>query len=353
MNLPENFQNRKNLIIAAVIIVTAVLGIIAYILLKPKPKLEPGSVDQPLGTDIQVSVDIPVDNQPQDLVDKLSVYDIEEIDRTDVIAQFLSSIGKGLLQKEALGTDLVYWKDSPTEDYYLVEYNRIFDDVFFRFENPATPSKLGTSFVTRDTLPNFFTEFINEYFKNDFKFTNFNITTVSEGYRVEANRVVNDIPLERPGSSKYSDYIIVQEDGDIVEGSVTLFTIDSSSAIETALVPVADLGSYLLRKDYPKDFNQGFPIGLDITNFGYNPYDENGDFNGDPPPDFEIPEATSCTADAVNVVYLFNRLGFKKLTPVYRIDCTGEITFGGSQFKVPIVIYANAIDPDVVYVPAQ
>ena len=95
MNLPENFQNRKNLIIAAVIIVTAVLGIIAYILLKPKPKLEPGSVDQPLGTDIQVSVDIPVDNQPQDLVDKLSVYDIEEIDRTDVIAQFLSSIGKG------------------------------------------------------------------------------------------------------------------------------------------------------------------------------------------------------------------------------------------------------------------
>src|SRR5690606_3959842 len=153
--------------------------------------------------------------------------------RTEIVTLFLTSVGKSSLQKELLGSSLVYWRDSPDEDYYIVEYSRIFDDLFFRFEDAATPSELSTTFVTRDSLPSYFTNFVNQYFKGDFQFTNFNITAVPEGYRVEANRLIDGVPLERSGSAKYSDYVIFQEDGDVVEGSITLLTINPSTGIET------------------------------------------------------------------------------------------------------------------------
>jgi hypothetical protein len=354
---------KENIIFLAIILVAILIGIILYLFTTggddTPPKLEPGSVDQSLP--FQEGKTIEINPNDEGFVnevnyDKLPVYELIADNHVDLVRTFLVESGNGTFRQENY-SDIVYqWTANKSDDFYAVEYSVAFDRVFFRFEEGFSPSKLGNQSYSKDSLAQYFTSFAQGYFNSEFEYTDFKVSTVGRDFKIEANRSIDGVPLEVSGFQEFSDYLIVEENGEVSEGQFYLFEYDEKSGVELDLLSPLQLGSVISRDDYPREFNQRAPVGYDPSDFGYEEYplDPGSSFAGDPPLSEsleEIPTVTSCTATGMKVVYFFTNTSTNKLAPVYKIDCHSKVMISDKEYDVPVVIYASAIDPEYVYIP--
>lgn len=324
-----------------------------------EPELEVGSIEQPLQYENNKQIELDeatIENINKDEeITSLPIYDFKKVNHSSLVQNFMVEIGDGFVARKNFDDIVYYW--TPDADYpeYVTEYNAIFDRVFFRFVEPRAVDKVTVS-VSSNDLGAFFSQFVNTYFSKDLEYGQFKISSVGRGFRIEANRMIDGVPLQVQAAESYSDYLVIDSDGRIIEGSFYLFDYDEKSSVEVDLVDIATLGAVISRNDYPLMFQQGDPVGLNYEELGVEAYeyDPESGFQGDAYDlDEEIPQAESCTATRIEIVYLFVNINAEKLAPVYRIDCRGKVTIKEKQYDVPIIIYASAIDPQYVYVPGN
>jgi hypothetical protein len=67
----------------------------------------------------------------------------------------------------------------------------------------------------------------------------------------------------------------------------------------------------------------------------------------------EVDISSQSVLESVELVYYFSDMGFKQLSPTFRIESEGILRQDGKNITVPLIIYANALDPDRVYVPSN
>lgn len=324
-------------------------------------KIEPGSVEQPLpySSDKKIVIDLEDKEVTEEIkYEELPVYQIVKENHYNTVQNFMSDIGMGFATKENYDDIVYYWKEGENTSFYITEYNSVLDKVFFRFETAKSPRSLNVSSVRQEELGNFFQKFAQQYWGRDYKYQNFKVSFEGRNYKIEANRLIGDIPLYISGINTYSDYLVVTSEGKIVEGEFHLFDYDAESGEVLDLVQPDLLASVISRDDYPKEFNQLQPIGFDFSKYGAQEqeYDESGQFLGDLSiTDYSeiIPEVKQCNASKVTLVYLFVNNNSQYITPTYRIDCMGEVIVDKEEYDVPVIIYTSAIDPEYVYVPSD
>lgn len=341
-------------------ILILVIVVILYLLLNPateKPTILPGSVDQPISyeedKDVEVPANIVIKNDLGD--DTLPIFEIIKEDKVGGVQDFLVAAGHGF-DKRISVEDIVYtWSENESGTLYVTEYNSIYDRVFFRFEDSVDFNISSGSILTESDMETFFVDFVHEVWNSDFEYINFNVSLEGNSYRVEANRAIGEYPLEVSGFESYSDYLVVDRDGKVSEGRFYLFEYDTDSAQYLDLLSIDLLDSVINRDDYPKEFNQLTPIGFEEAYPDLNPFQhEDGTTYGDVPAFDAISEMDDldrCTTEKVSIVYLYFTNNYNELSPVYRLDCRGDIVFDGKVFETWAVIYASAIDPEYVYVP--
>lgn len=325
------------------------------------PDIEPGSVDQPLT--FEKDREVVIESEKEEIFKEvtyteLPIYDFRQVDHSNLVQSFLQDVGKGFTPKEEYDQIVYYWRENQEETFYVTEYNSILDKVFFRFKESVTPKKVGISNVSQDQLEQFFLKFAKTYWGSEMEYTNFKITPEGRSFRIEANRLIGEIPLMTSGFLDYSDYLVVENDGQVTEGLFHIFEYDKSSEVTLDLISTEDLSQVISRDDYPKEFNQRAPIGLDPSDLGYEQYenDPESEFLGDAALSDaldKIPEVESCNASRVSLAYFFLNINADKLSPVYRIDCVGKVIVNKKEYDVPVVIYASAIDPEFVYIPGN
>lgn len=319
--------------------------------------LPPGGVDQQFNYDqgAKVSIDPDLTAKIDISEDRYYVYDIQHLNHSDVVQQFMIKIGKAFWTKQQFDEIYYIWQKSSSDTLQLVDYDAIQDKAFFRFDQPVELDLIHNGGVlSTDMLDNFFRDFIKEYFGSTADFSEARISRTGQTYRIEVNRNIDGIQVQNPGFNEYTDYIVIEQDGALIEGQVYLFELGERT--EVSLIDPNLLGSVINRADYPKDINELAPIGLDLTSIGSEPYDPASGFLGDAPPQSDIdkmPTPDSCKVRTIDVVYYYIRATTKNLAPAFRMDCRGTITYEGEQYVVPLIIYANALDPELVYVPGN
>lgn len=353
---------KKNKVVAAIVVGILLLLIIAlsiYLLLGGgEEEIPRGSIDQPFNYEedkkIVINNDVNFSNYNPDSDRSAPVYTINQVNQVDNVKNFLREIGKGLMKIEAYEDVVYYWRENTSQDHYLVEYNALTDRLFFRFESAVDPNLSSTAYIQEDQLEAYFHSFVNTYLNENYKYTDFKISRTGGNYRIEANRLIGKYPLYISGFETFSDYLIIEEDGDILEGQFYIVNYDLGTAKNVDLVNSYGLGSVISRSDYPKEFNQGLIEDFDYTLVNGEPYNPRDGGLGDPPPtplDNSMPELQECTAQSMSLGYLYLSKSFTMLTPAYRIDCVGEVQFRGNRYRASALVYANAIDPELVYVP--
>lgn len=339
------------------LLVIAIALIVMQLIGGEETEIPKGSVDQPFTYETGKQLEIPetVEYTNFDPGDDTTapIYEFALENKVDLVKSFLGSIGKRSMELEEYEDVVYYWRDDPSDDFYVVEYNALTDRVFFRFESAVDPDLNAGGYLSREDLEQYFTAFVHEYWDQSYSYTDFNVTRDGSTYRIEASRLIGKYPLHISGFEEYSDYLVVEDDGDILEGQIYLMNYDLSTAQNVDLITTVGLGSVIGRDDYPKDFYQLEPQDLDGTLLYGEPYTP-AQSAGDPPPtpDGEIPELTECTAEEISLVYLYMSGTYQMLTPAYKIRCAGNVVVEGRSYRTEALVFANAIDPELVYVPA-
>lgn len=191
---------------------------------------------------------------------------------------------------------------------------------------------------------------MQNYFNTSFSYINVSAQNESGNLRITANRDIAGYPLEIAGHFDYSDYIVVDKNGDLIRGKIYLFQYDERKPITLEVLTALQLESVIGRPEYPKEINEFNPIGYE-PEFTYKEgHGGDGSYIG--AYDDKSPTIESCEADNMYLVYYYMNNQYDKLTPMYHVDCMGEKVIEGVAYSVPMLIYASAIDPEYVYIPA-
>lgn len=313
-------------------------------------------IDQPYNYDDSVRIVFDRANIEDNVKqDRANAYTIKKVDHSELIQQFLNKIGKGFWRKRSYDGVFYVWAKDANENFYIADYDPVNSQLFLRFEDPVELEGLSDVTSRLASSPASILEKVfYEYFDMSFNFDEPKVSTFNRETRIEARRLVDGIPLEVPGRSGYTDYLILDQGGRLKEANFLLLELEDASRVD--LFSVELLGQVINRSDYPKDVIVDLPIGLDLTSLGYEPYDYASDFLGDPPPlDLEDVQLTpeTCKVTSIELVYYFVRTTTEKLTPSYKVLCRGEVDVKGKQYSVPVTIFSNAIDPELVYVPGN
>lgn len=345
-------------VFTGVLILLTLLYIFFAFIGSGETEIPEGSVDQPIpvtdGKEVEFNDDTTFTNFEPGRVASAPVYNIEVENKFNTVRAFLTGIGKGFMRLEEYEDVVYYWRDYPEDEVYIVEYNAITDRVYFRFESAVDVNVGDGRYLRTEDLENYFHQYVSTYWDASYRYTDFNISRQGTGYRIEASRLIGSYPLQISGFEEFSDYIVIEDDGDLIEGQIYLVNIDLESAENVSLIEAATLGALINSDEYPKDFYQLAPDDLDYTLIFGQPYSPIDSSLGDPPPTVnqgEIPELESCVAERVTLVYIYLSTHYERLTPAYRVNCVGQIEFRGESYRTEAILFTNAIDPDLVYVP--
>ncbi len=311
-------------------------------------------VDQPFNYDDNVEITVS-DSVVKDveITNKANLYNIDKTDNSILVQNFLNKIGKGFWRKTNFDDIYYVWSEDGGVGHYLADYDISKDSIFFRFEDPLELDEIENIDYKIDTAPTLLMdEVLLTYFDIDVELEDPEVSTYGNEIRMSTRRLIDDIPVEVRGNDSFSYYFVFDIAGRLKEGQVLL-----TSFVEPEKVRIFDieyLGNSINQKAYPKDIIAKLPSDFDLEDLGYEPYEYAEGFYGDPPPyEFDdedlIPE--ECTVTAIELVYYFVRTSVEKLTPVYKLGCRGEVTIEEQTYLVPLTIFANALDPELVYVP--
>lgn len=243
-----------------------------------------------------------------------------------------SNISNFLYEWKNKGGDLVQY-DVKSQSVTIILQNRI--DLF---PNIAAPSD--------SQLNTFLTTFVSKYLGYDYKYLDTNLTRGNGEIKIEGRRDINGYALQTPGSKKYSDYIILDENLKLKSANILLVQFETKASDKLTIIKPSEVNSISSRNDYPREINQGLPEGLPEMKPTYSK-DYSDDFG------LLIPKVASMEMDSIEIVYLYSNVDQKFITPVYRMNGSGKIILSGQTYNVPMVAHLSIIDPDHVYVPSN
>ncbi len=349
-------QNKFYLLIGLGFVFILIMIIWQIVSSEKAEKSDLNTIDQPFSYDDNVSIQF----EDEDLFNEFkkneaNIYSLEANNHSELVQSFLNKIGKGFLKKQNFDSIYYIWSKNTQDNYYLVDYDTVKDFVFFRFEEPIVLDEIKNFESAIFSNPeNILEDFAFSYFNLNFKYETPKVTTIGNEYRIQARRIIDGIPLEVKGQDSFTDYLVFDKSGKLKEGSFLL--ADYTDPVNAKLFPPDYLGSSINRSEYPKDIISKLPSDFSLEDFGYKPYKYEEGSLGDPPPvDFDEQDLipSSCKVTTFELVYYFINSSAEKLTPVYKLGCKGEITFQDKSFTVPVTIFANALDPDLVYIPSS
>lgn len=273
----------------------------------------------------------------------LEVYKIEEVDHSTTIDKFLIKIGKTGYEKSEIGQSLYTWLNGDN----IVDYTPYNQELKYKFTSPFRTT-LNTQFIDEDAVNSFFKQYMNEYFGVAYEYTNGRSTIQGREIRIEASRQVADYPIYLPNQNSYTDYLVVDDRGNVYEGKHSIFEFNIIDNDSIDLVRVENLSRLLNNSSYPKDIFQGYSEDLKniLTQPDVEPIDAADHLTLLP---FPVYSDTS----KVELVYYYSDNSIKYIIPIYRLEATGIITYQGRNARVPLVIFANALNPERVYVRGE
>ncbi|MBI2357187.1 hypothetical protein HYV12_04020 [Candidatus Dojkabacteria bacterium] len=326
-----------------VLIVVVIISIVNSFKKEEKPTDTNYLIETPMQYDGGHSVYIPQTvSGSKSFPNSLPVFQIEEVNHSGELDKFLLKIGKTGFQKDTIGTSLYSWmKGNETLEYIPFQ-----QQLTFKFTD-SFKTNITTQFSDSEDVNKFFEKFMLEYFGVTNKYINGKAIVEGKRIRLEVNRNVNNFPLYLQNHNSYTDYLVVDSNGGIYEGGFTLveYTEEGESI---QLVHPTNLQRLIASADYPKDIFEGFSEDLkEILNApGASTLDATDQIS-------ELPHPTISEAKDISLGYYYSSDSYKQIIPIYRIEAIGTITYLGKNAKIPLLIYANALDPDRVYIPTE
>lgn len=279
----------------------------------------------------------------------LDVYNLVQRNYNTEVDNFLTLLKKSDLKKTSVQSALYTWVQG--EDY--VEYIPNLQSLSFSFSTPVDTG-IDVRVSDNESAKDYLEELFNKLLSRNYSFMNVKLSSSATQMIIEGNRVVNGFPLYLRGSKTYSDTIVLTKDGRVVSGSLLLMEYSQEKKEKIRLVHISNLQSAMSNSQYPKEVFQGFIPGSVEAEEGDGPIEVDGILYGDVTElSAEFPKAISSSAREVKLIYLFSDMSVTQLSPAYRIDSTGFVVFDSKTVEVPIVILANALDPNRVYVDGQ
>ncbi|HRI06055.1 MAG TPA: hypothetical protein PLV59_03890 [Candidatus Dojkabacteria bacterium] len=344
-NIKSIIKERPIVAVMAIAVVVLLLVLIYNLFFQREEEEKPQNgkylIETPMQYEGSHSVVIPKQvYEEKTFPDQLPIFQLVDTNHSSDIDRFLIKIGKTGLTKDVVGDSLYSWIGSDSK----LEYIKFQQSLSFTFSNPFTIS-LPTQFVDADSAEKFFSQFIKEYFGLEYEYTNAKISTEGQRIVLQVNRKVNDYPIYLQNHFTYTDTLTVDADGNVYSGSLTLFDYNSAEKEDIKLVKVPNLSQLMSNPSYPKDLFKGFSEDLRkiLSEPGVELLDGADQL-------IELPEPVFSDVKSIELVYYYSSDAYKQLIPIYRLEAEGVITYLGKNARIPIVIYANALDPDRVYI---
>jgi hypothetical protein len=191
-------------------------------------------------------------------------------------------------------------------------------------------------------------EFVQNYLQLNFDYSLYSAQNEGRNLRVKLNRHVNNYKLFLPNGQDYSDYLLLNENGGLIEGSIVLTEFDMTNATSYPIITLPQLSNVVSLPEYPKLVTQFAPQG-------YKPSTTptEGVVNYEPLESEKTSLVTSCDAQTIEVGYLYANTKYKSLAPVFKIGATGTVVLESKSYTVNLSILTNAIDPKFVYIPSD
>lgn len=272
----------------------------------------------------------------------VEILKIENENLNIKIESILSQLQVSLPNKTNTASIFYEWKNKQGDlaqyDAKTQKLNIVLVDKKNIFPNIALPS---------DTqLASLLSEFVFKYINSDFKYFDTNLIKENGNYKIEGRRMINNLPLSYPGMSKYHDIIILDSNLNLISAEISLLEIEKEPLDRIKLVKPISLDRVISTEKYPKSVNQGLPQGLKEKKDGKVKSESDN-------LDVGIAKVTKAVAQTLSVVYYFSNINQQFLIPVYRIEGSGKIIYKGQEYSVPVIVNANALDPDKVYIPSN
>lgn len=351
---------RNQILIALVAIVLVVIVALIFFLTRedkePELEITEGGIEQPLTfyRDQKVVVGRDVDNKTDYNVEYY-LYEVDQADYTAQITQFLSSLNKTNIKFASSDEFGKYWTDNQGFDEESVFYSTDNAKINIYFSEGVTLSAISDQNLIREDYDAYFSQFVKQYFGIEKTYTVRDVDRFDGRVLVTLSELIDGVPLINEAIGSYSDFIAFDQQGRFLEAQINTLSLKSGRS-EVELVAQSQLNNIISRADYPKEVFQMPPEGLDLESPGPAPENipsghyEYGDIGTEL---YDIPNAKSCDARSVELVYYFFRMNQKYLAPTYRIDCAAVINYKGKTYPVTQYILASAIDPSLVSVPTQ
>lgn len=303
----------------------------------------------PINSELEITVpkstyeDLDLKNRPT-----MDVFYAQETDYSSTIDVFLARIGKTNLPKTQYEELLTIW----TNDEDLFQYSQIKAEVFFRFSDPVAIPDVEFGFYNNDNGDEALAEVARALTGNVYSYTNIKVKETGSEFRIEGNREVGGTRIERPGIAEYSDYLVIQDDGKIVEGRFFIAEI-SDTSLRSKIIHPTNLQAIISEEIYPKEISQGYARSITQEDYQVSSAVEESSFGDITLESLSFPQVTEMATESMEIVYFWDNYNYPEIFPVYKIEGTGEVTFNGKEYVVPMYVYASALDPAIVYIPAD
>ncbi len=277
----------------------------------------------------------------------LPVYKLIERNYSSTVDTFLNQLNKGGMTKSSVQGRLYTWIRG--EEY--VEYIPNLQTLYFNFTD-AADTGINTRVINAESGRQYLEEFYQKFFSRDYDFTDVSAVQTGNRIRIQASRVVNELPLNLSTYEGYTDYVVIDTNGNLIEGKLLVVEYEMSNPDVIKLVHISNLQRAMNSLDYPKTVVQGYnPIIGELSD--EEPHtDEEGETHGDVTEESSsFPIATSSNTESAKLVYLFTDSGAIHLSPVYKLEGEGSVVFKGQSITIPVIVYTNALIPDRVYIP--
>jgi hypothetical protein len=337
-------KNRTWIVWGGTVLLVSAMILIAVLWGRNEPVEPLTLIETPLQYDVSHTLVVGKDKiEESDLPGSLDVFKIVSRNYHQDIDGFLRALGQKGYAKDSLQTALYTWNKG---DSY-VEYVPDSQNLYFRFED-AAQTGIDLRVDSRDSGAQFLSQYYKKLFDRDYDFVNVTVDTVGSRTRIEGNREVNGYPMFVRANNDYTDYLIIDSDGKVYEGNNSLveYTDDGSQKVD--LVDISNLQFAMSKPDYPKEVIQLYGPSEDPDR-----EEREGDSNGIDEFEDDPPIATGSTLESIELVYYFSDISLTQLSPTFRVMSNGVIRHNDRNVEVELLIYANALDPDRVYIPSE
>lgn len=325
-------------LLIVLIIITALLPSASKTAKEPTISTSINSTDQLGSTTVRFSdkyvASVNVDKQ-------LPVYKTQNKVLDQYIETFITNNALQLIKSTC---DTKYCNWSGDKGFIEVDYS--YSYVYFLFK---TPVKAYTSIesLSTDNYQEFYTTFVKDNFSLQFDYNTVSFNRENDFFRMKLNRVVDKLPIYTNGYKDFTDYIVADSSGRVVEGQISIFEVLDSSKAMYPSVPSSQLAYLVNLSEYPRTVFWGAEATT-IANGSSVSIPNSEGSSGVVGQTINTERPTLCDTDSVSINYYYGNSLKSDLVPIYKIHCSGKVDVDGTEVDIPGIVFLSAIDQQYI-----